>query len=849
MDGIRAVGFPTRMWLIFLLAITAIATNIKHQKHNSRNLASNNPGFISINCGANESHYDDAGIYYQADIGFTDSGINMPISSKFVSSDVRYELRTLRYFPKGRKNCYTLKPGQGRNIKYLVRAVFLYGNYDGLGQPPEFDMYIGVNYWTRVQDTTTEKGMIYTSSTDTVHLCLINTDNGTPFISAIELRTLDNSIYQDEIGGLLQSARRYNLGGSNDIIRYADDIYDRKWLHYEQPDWTAMTPVSFVDISNNTYHIPAKVLGTAVTSVNSSINYTWKSSTAPNYVYFHFTEIEKLQDGKQRKIFIRLDDENMGPFSLDYLKPITVPTPKPLTGKESHSFSISTMDNDLPPILNAYEILTHKSLSLKPTQSQDVDAIMDIKHTYAINEDWQGDPCIPANFSWNGLRCSDDQLTRIIFLDLSFNDLTGPVPESLAQLQSLRILNLTGNKIQGPVPNLLIEKSKNGSLILKLDKYPELCLMGSCNGKIRRKVVIIAVPSTVTVLVLIILLALAIIWTHKRSKKGETVFKYNGGRSLKFKGQSFKYSEIVKITDNFSSLVGEGGFGKVYQGTLKDDFQVAVKLLSSSSRQGSQEFQNEVKSMLRVHHKNLLSLIGYCNEGDNMALLYEYMENGTLEQHLSFDCNNVLTWIRRLKVAIDAARGLDYLHNGCKPSIIHRDIKTSNILLDKNLQAKISDFGLSKALEAESCTHVLTDPKGTFGYLDPQYYKTKKLNRESDIYSFGVVLLEMITGRSAIIRDQEPAPIHIIQWVTPNFGRMDIGSIVDPRIQGSYNISSAGKAIEIAMACVHSAASQRPNASLVYSELKECLKIELALENIIENDEICSNCSSVLSPR
>ncbi|KAJ7963110.1 protein kinase family protein [Quillaja saponaria] len=178
--------------------------------------------------------------------------------------------------------------------------------------------------------------------------------------------------------------------------------------------------------------------------------------------------------------------------------------------------------------------------------------------------------------------------------------------------------------------------------------------------------------------------------------------------------------------------------------------------------------------------------------------------------------------------------GLDYLHNGCKPSIILKDLRTSNILLDKNLQSKISDFGLCKAFETESCIHDLTDPKGAFSYVDPEYYKTKKLNRESDICSFGIVLLEMITGRSAIIRDLGPAPIHIIQWVSPYFGRMDIGSIIDPRIKGSYNISSSWKAIEIAMACVHSPAIQRPKASHVYNELKECLKIELASQNIID---------------
>ncbi|XP_008245074.1 PREDICTED: probable LRR receptor-like serine/threonine-protein kinase At4g29180 [Prunus mume] len=144
---------------------------------------------------------------------------------------------------------------------------------------------------------------------------------------------------------------------------------------------------------------------------------------------------------------------------------------------------------------------------------------------------------------------------------------------------------------------------------------------------------------------------------------------------------------------------------------------------------------------------------------------------------------HVLTWKERLQIAVDAARGLDYLHNGCKPSIVHRDLKTSNILLNENLHAMIADFGLSKVLATESATHVSTDPKGTFGYLDPPYYNTGKLNKKSDIYSFGIVLLllELITGRAAIIRDVEAEPIHICRWVSPNFETVEIRGFKNTR--------------------------------------------------------------------
>ncbi|PRQ44441.1 putative transferase, protein kinase RLK-Pelle-LRR-I-1 family [Rosa chinensis] len=195
---------------------------------------------------------------------------------------------------------------------------------------------------------------------------------------------------------------------------------------------------------------------------------------------------------------------------------------------------------------------------------------------------------------------------------------------------------------------------------------------------------------------------------------------------------------------------------------------------------------------------------------------------------------------------------LDYLHNGCKPPIVHRDLKASNILLNEKLQAKIAYFGLSKVLATESATHISTDAKGTFGYLDAEYCNIGQLNRKSDVYSFGIVLLELITGRAAIIRDVEPFPIHICQWVTPIYENMEIEKIVDSRIQGTYNNFSAQKAIEIAMACVRSSAIQRPEISSVYVELKGCLEIEMTSDQVTtvteidESDDDTNSSSSVL---
>ncbi|XP_039158256.1 putative leucine-rich repeat receptor-like serine/threonine-protein kinase At2g19230 [Eucalyptus grandis] len=191
-------------------------------------------------------------------------------------------------------------------------------------------------------------------------------------------------------------------------------------------------------------------------------------------------------------------------------------------------------------------------------------------------------------------------------------------------------------------------------------------------------------------------------------------------RALKLKNRPFEYGEISKITQNFGQVIGKGGFGKVYLGTLDNDTIVAVKILSESSEQGYKEFQAEAQLLAILHHGNLVSLFGYCDDSKHKALVYEYMANGNLRQNLSEDHPKVLTWSKRLQIAVDAAQGLDYLHNGCKPPIIHRDLKTSNILLSEDFRAKIADFGLSRAFASEDDSHVSTRLAGTIGYLSPE---------------------------------------------------------------------------------------------------------------------------------
>ncbi|KAL0010247.1 hypothetical protein SO802_005355 [Lithocarpus litseifolius] len=876
MDYALELIFILKAWRVFVLVI-GILGNWKVAKgdneHAGRKLVDNVPGFISIDCGATEDYLDDVtGIFYKSDTGFIDTGTNSNISPENYNLNLDYgrQTRNLRSFPQGKKNCYTLKPEQGKNSNYLIRPFFNYGNYDNNNKIPKFDVYVGVNYMYTVEldgvDITLFTDIIHVPTSDIIYVCLINTGFGIPFISALELRPLDKSLYPFDFGAL-KRGWRFDLGTTTgtqedyisfslSYLRYKDDVYDRLWYTYGAlPNSVPINTASDIDVqnSNDSYQPPSDVLKTAVqpsSGYRSLSFYDPTNYTGESYACFHFAEIAKLTQGRKREFIIDVNEGSYisEPITLDYLKPLSICLDQIFKG-QVHFVINATAGSDLPPILNAFELYTVISqFDLhKPTNSRDVAAIMDINKTLRISrEDWQADPCVPI--TWSGLTCNSDDtpmiislnlssskltgeipfslfnLTALQNLDLSYNELTGNVPKFLAQLPNLKTLNLSGNQLNGSVPEDLIQKSRNGSLIFIFGKKPDLCFSVPCTKekkKPKRELIVALVATSMVVLVLLLLIfcALAIYKRKRRERASRSNFK--------IKNRQYNYSEVVRITDNFKTIIGEGGFGKVYLGILKDETQVAVKLLSASSKQGYKEFRAEAQLLMIVHHKNLVSLVGYCDEGENKALIYEYMTNGNLQQYLSVTNTNVLNWNKRLQIAVDAAHGLEYLHNGCKPPIIHRDLKTSNILLNENMQAKIADFGLSRAFATENDSHVSTNPAGTLGYLDPESQTSGNLNKKSDVYSFGIVLFELITGRPAIMRGREKNT-HILDWVYPIIKRGDIGSVVDPRLQGEFYTNSAWKAVEIAMSCIPSPAILRPDMSQVLVELKECLDLEIA---------------------
>ncbi|KAK4784565.1 hypothetical protein SAY86_018933 [Trapa natans] len=422
------------------------------------------------------------------------------------------------------------------------------------------------------------------------------------------------------------------------------------------------------------------------------------------------------------------------------------------------------------------------------------------------------------------LNPSFSHLSALVSLDLSDNVLTGQIPEWLAQMSNLKTLNLSGNNFNGSIPDSLQKKVNEKILQLSVNNNPNLCMEDSCK-KTRKKRNSFTVPmiAIISGSVGLLLIVLAIIWRIK-SRKGKGVTE----GAIKSKNRPFTYSQLLKITNNFTTIIGQGGFGKVYLGMLENGSKVAVKMLCRTSQQGYKEFLAEAQLLMIVHHKNLVSLVGYCDDAENMALIYEFMEKGDLRQHLSDKGMDayILPWNERLRIAVDAAQGLDYLHNGCKPPIVHRDLKTPNILLNENMQAKIADFGLSKAFSAENDSYISTCPAGTPGYLDPEFQISGNLNKKSDVFSFGIILFELITGYPAVMRSANGNAMHILQWVIPIIQRGDVQSIVDPRLNGNFSVNSAWMLVEIAMSCIPPTAIQRPDISGILAELKECWDME-----------------------
>ncbi|KAF3787086.1 Serine/threonine-protein kinase 10 [Nymphaea thermarum] len=775
-------------------------------------------GFISIDCGSPEESYvypDSTDVTYFSDSKLMEFGeIKSPDSRYIDDNNWPKYLRKVRTFPKGNMTCYKLQPVTPGS-KYLIRPNFLYGNFDGLNSFPQFDLYLENTFAQTINASVSDwqtYEFIVKATRSYLTLCLCKTNERDPFISAIDLRPMPDAIYPVVNATLaLKNLERNNFGRRDgNWYRFPDDTLDRFWWSpvsngLGSINTTQNLTSSFISESvsstDDQYVPPSVVMQTADINSDPKVGIQWSSTSIPQdadlFMCIHCAELKKLEPNETREFNITVDSKLWhGAFSPLYLSATTLCSTSTHRSQNNLVEYNPTERSTLSPIVNAMELYAVLQLSGSATDDADASSLVDIRDKYQISKAWTGDPCLPLNYTWEGLVCSNDSLSpRVISLNLSGNNLTGNIPNFLAiNLIQLKMF-VSGNK--------------------------KLSLSNSCSSSKRNGVVGVIIGISVTAAVLVVLVfGLAVSLVMKRRKRPSNYcilslynmvlpfehffvhyFKFPKGHHVQPNGcQAFTYEEVMKVTDNFSRKIGEGGYGPVFHGRLESGQNVAVKILSTKSGQGSQEFQTEVILLSRIHHKNLVSLIGYCRS------------------ELSLD------WNRRLKVAFGAAQGLDYLHYSCNPGIIHRDVKSANILLNEKLEAKIADFGVSKTGFQDGVTHISTKVVGTPGYLDPEYYSTNRLNEKSDVFSFGIVLLELISGLQPIIIEPSGGRVHIVNWVQPKLLRGDLASVADGRFCGAYDARSMWQVAEIALECATLKAAERPAMSTVVSILKEVIE-------------------------
>ncbi|ESQ30280.1 hypothetical protein EUTSA_v10011309mg [Eutrema salsugineum] len=526
-------------------------------------------GFISIDCGLepeNSSYTETStGIKYVSDSSYTETGTTKSLAPENRQNMIQSML-SVRSFPEGIRNCYTVAVND--STKYLIRAVFMYGNYDSRNEVPEFDLHLGPNKWDTVKLEsplqTVTKEIIHQVLEDTLQVCLVNTGNGMPFISVLELRPLLNSSYVAQSGSL-QLFQRLDFGSSRNVtVRYPDDVFDRIWFPFTPIGSKELSDPS-TSLSRNSsgnFRVPQVVMRTAIIPerAGGSVDFRWIADdpSLEFYFYMYFMEIQEPSSNSEerREFMVLLNGRTITqPLSLDYLQTLVLLSSKPLT-EESYEFSIrQTRNSTLPPLINAIETYFVNKLPQSSTDQNDLSAMRNIKSVYKVKRNWEGDACVPQAYTWEGVNCSYNgtsmprvislnlssagltgdiasdisRLSQLQILDLSNNNLTGSVPAFLAQLQFLRVLNLANNQLSGPIPSILMEKTENG-MSFSINGNPSICLENACeevtqksSKKTKLPGFVIPLVASLSGLIFIVTISVTILIILMRKKKRGTI--------------------------------------------------------------------------------------------------------------------------------------------------------------------------------------------------------------------------------------------------------------------------------------------------------------------------------------
>ncbi|MFQ6633061.1 hypothetical protein Gotur_011611, partial [Gossypium turneri] len=443
-------------------------------------------------------------------------------------------------------------------------------------------------------------------------------------------------------------------------------------------------------------------------------------------------------------------------------------------------------------------------------------------------------------------------LKNLQFLTLSMNNLTGTIPSSISDLPKLISLLLDGNDLSGQVPDHLFRipiYNFTGNRLNCGRNFPHGCASkGNESGSSQKPKVGIIVGIIGGFIILLLFSSLLFFLCKGRRKgyKGEVFVDVAGevDRRIAF-GQlkRFAWRELQLATDSFSekNILGQGGFGKVYKGVLSDNTKIAVKRLTDfESPGGDAAFQREVEMISVAVHRNLLRLIGFCTTPTERLLVYPFMENLSVAYRLRElkPGEPVLDWPTRKRIALGAARGLEYLHEHCNPKIIHRDVKAANVLLDEDFEAVVGDFGLAKLVDVRR-TNVTTQVRGTMGHIAPEYLSTGKSSERTDVFGYGIMLLELVTGQRAIdfSRLEEEDDVLLLdhflivllflltgQFLFVKVKKLErekkLDAIVDQNLNKNYNIEEVEAMIQVALLCTQASPEERPAMSEVVRMLE-----------------------------